>query len=1207
MHDPTRARVGTATIRGAILPLALAAALGAGAVPAAEPAKPAWQSPVVDRDTPGRRVPFAVELRGATRVWLEVADGGDGYGCDWADWIEPAFEGPEGTKTPLADLDWRRATTEWGEVRKGRSAGGGALRVDGKEVRGIGTHANSVIEFEVPQGATRLVGAGGLDDGGAEQGAGSIRFAVHTQAPPVRGAPAGGPVAAADAPGVLVTAEGLEATLFAAEPLLSSPSDIDVDAAGRVWVCEVTNYRGKKDHRPEGDRILVLEDTDGDGTADRSTVFHQGRDVDSALGICVIGEGPGRRVIVSCAPEVIVFHDDDGDLVADRKESLFTKTGDPQHDHSVHAFSVGPDGRWYFNFGNTGHAVHDARGEPVVDRLGNAVNDSGRPYRQGMVFRCLPDGTGFEVLGHNFRNNYEVAVDSFGTLWQSDNDDDGNRGVRINFVMEGGNYGYVDERTGAGWQVPRTNLETEVPDRHWHQNDPGVVPNLLLTGGGSPTGICVYEGTLLPERFHGALVHCDAGPNVVRAYHVSPAGAGYAATSETIVDGAADRWFRPSDVCVAPDGSLIVADWYDPGVGGHGMGDTEKGRIYRIAPPGSRWTVPRADLTSVAGAAAALESPNLATRACALERLRQEPGAAIPALAAALRDAADARHAARLAWALGMLPEGAGALVPELLRSTDPDLRIVALRVLRATGGDVAAAVETLAADPSPAVRREAAVALRGLAGRRADEAWAALAAAHVAGDRWETEALGIGAAGAANTTLWDARLAAWLARVGNDWKNAAGREIVWRSRAVETPRMLCELVAAADVTAPEALALVRSLDFQDPAAAATAVRGLLSAAGAAWSEEKLAVVLPELVMRLDPAAKPEGKLAERIAAAAAAVPGTQAFVDIVSRFRLGARAGDLVALAAAPGTSDPVAASALGAAFDLGAADAVHAAIAAAAEAETRPAEDPRRARAAGDSPAPEFASAARLLEVAGLRGQGPALEVVLATIEGADVPPALRAAAVRGLARTQGGARRLVEMAKEGRLTGSLPQAAAAAISAGPWGDVRQAAADVLPLPRARGGAALPPVAELVKRGGSAEKGKGVFAGAGTCAKCHVVAGEGKMVGPDLSGVGAKLSREALWESVLAPSAAISHNYEAFTALTHDGRAISGLLVSRTPAEVVIRGADGTDTAVAAADLEDLVRQPVSLMPADLASTLTAEELVDLVAYLETLRGAK
>jgi putative membrane-bound dehydrogenase-like protein len=188
----------------------------------------------------------------------------------------------------------------------------------------------------------------------------------------------------------------------------------------------------------------------------------------------------------------------------------------------VHAFVVGPDGRWYFNFGNTGRTIHDKHGKPVVDRLGNVVNDSGRPYRQGMVFRCKPDGTDFEVLGHNFRNNYEVAVDSFGSLWQSDNDDDGNQGVRINFVMEHGNYGYVDERSGAGWQAGRTNIEPEIPLRHWHQNDPGVVPNLLLTGGGSPTGICVYEGSLLPKRFHAAMIHCDAGPNVVRAYPVTP-------------------------------------------------------------------------------------------------------------------------------------------------------------------------------------------------------------------------------------------------------------------------------------------------------------------------------------------------------------------------------------------------------------------------------------------------------------------------------------------------------------------------------------------------------------------------------------------------------------------------------------------------------------------------------------------------------------
>ena len=72
-----------------------------------------------------------------------------------------------------------------------------------------------------------------------------------------------------------------------------------------------------------------------------------------------------------------------------------------------------------------------------------------------------------------FRNNYEVCVDSFGAIWQSDNDDDGNQSVRINSILEFGNYGYRDEVTGAGWKQQRTNMEATVPQQHWHQNDPG--------------------------------------------------------------------------------------------------------------------------------------------------------------------------------------------------------------------------------------------------------------------------------------------------------------------------------------------------------------------------------------------------------------------------------------------------------------------------------------------------------------------------------------------------------------------------------------------------------------------------------------------------------------------------------------------------------------------------------------------------------------
>ena len=1161
-------------------------AKAAAAAPTATPGNTAkgpgvlWRSGVVNAATPGRAVDFDVDLAGAKKIWLVVEDDGS-FAMDWAAWVHPRFVGPGGEKL-LTELGWKSATAAWGEVRKDRNAAGGPIRVDGKTVNGIGTHATSVIEFDVPEGMMRLVGRGGHDDGGANQGAGgSVVFSVRSLSPRATALKQTGPVEPAGATDTLGLPDDLEATLFAAEPLLSSPSDIDVDAKGRVWVCEVTNYRGKKDTRPEGDRILVLEDTDGDGKADKQTVFHQGRDVDSALGICVVGEGPGRKVIVSCAPDVFIFHDDDGDLKADRKESLFTKTGTPQHDHSVHAFVVGPDGRLYFNFGNTGRAVHDKDGKLVTDRFGAPVNDSGNPYRQGMVFRCKPDGTDFEVLGNNFRNNYEVAVDSFGSLWQSDNDDDGNKGVRINWVMEYGNYGYVDEKTGAGWRSPRTNLEAEIPQQHWHQNDPGVVPNLLMTGGGSPCGICVYEGSLLPERFRGSLIHCDAGPNVLRAYHVQPAAAGFKAESETIIDGSADRWFRPSDVCVAPDGSLVVADWYDPGVGGHGMGDTQKGRIFRIAPRGSKWSVPPADFSTTAGAVAALASPNLCTRATALERIARQPEEASALLAKAYESAAAPLMKARLAWAAGMLPGQADTWIGRLATATDEGLRIVSLRMCRLAKRDVLGLVETLAADRSPAVRRECAVALRGLAGDRADRAWAELALRHTAGDRWEVEALGIGAdsvSGFEGKSQWDGRLAAWLAKVGDAWRSPAGREIAWRSRAAVTPAMLCELIADPTVTTSESLSLVRALDFQDRDPVAAAARTVVKSFQA--PDEKRRMILPELVARLDGSAVSDEDIAARIDEAAGYVTGTQALVTLATRFSLKGRAGELIDLAAAEGTPEAVAATAIGSALVLGGDALVTSRLAAA---------DP---------------AAKRLLIALGIRGDGQTTKLLEAMLTDATTAADMRSAAVSALARSQTGAKAVVAMAKDGALSGGLVQAAAVAIAASPWADIRAAAADVLPMPKAKGGA-LPPLSDLLKRNGNADHGRTVFAGAGTCAKCHVVGSEGKNVGPNLSGIGAKLSRQAIYESILAPSAAISHSYESYTALLDDGRAVTGLLVSQSPESVVIRGPDGIDQTLAASEVDEVVKQPVSLMPADLATALSTEELVDLVSWLETLKN--
>ncbi|MFO1501965.1 MAG: PVC-type heme-binding CxxCH protein [Verrucomicrobiota bacterium] len=631
----------------------------------------------------------------------------------------------------------------------------------------------------------------------------------------------------------LKPAAGLAVTLFASEPMVRNPANMDVDARGRVWVTEGANYRlwqkwGKL--RPAGDRIVILEDTDGDGRADKETVFYQGNDVNTALGVCVLGE----RVIVSSSPNVFIFTDENGDGRADKKELLFTGIQGVDNDHGVHAVVFGPDGKLYFNFGNASGELHRPDGTVVKDKENNPVVAAGRPFRQGMTFRCNLDGSEVEVLGHNFRNPYEVAVDSFGTVWQSDNDDDGNFGVRINYVMAHGNFGYTDEMTGASWGIGwKKARDAGKPDSQkvfyeWHQFDPGVVPNLLHTGAGSPTGLCIYEGTLLPEPFQNQIVHCDAGPRLVRAYRVSADGAGYQASITNLLTST-DEWFRPSDVCVAPDGALYIADWNDAGVGGHYMADqkleTMTGRVYRLAPTGHKPSVPTLDLTTPAGCAAALQSPNQATRYLAWTKLLSFKDAAEPELTRLWRDNRP-RMRARALHLLASLPARGKEYLDAAIKDPDPDIRIAALRIAQAQKVDVIPYIRATASDASPQVRRECALALRHSASPAAAPLWASLAQQHTAGDRWYLEALGIGA-----DQQWDSFLSAWIAVGQPTWDSAAGRDIVWRSRAKQTAGLLAKVVQNPSVSASDRERLMRAFDFlQGPEKDAALIEVLTSA-----------------------------------------------------------------------------------------------------------------------------------------------------------------------------------------------------------------------------------------------------------------------------------------------------------------------------------------------------------------------------------------
>jgi putative membrane-bound dehydrogenase-like protein len=628
-----------------------------------------------------------------------------------------------------------------------------------------------------------------------------------------------GPAAAREELKKMTVADGLEVTLFASEPQLVNPANMDIDARGRVWVTEGANYRmfqkwGKL--RPEGDRIVILEDTNGDGAADNAKTFYQGNDVNTALGICVLG----NRVIVSCSPKIMVFTDANGDDEADGPPSvMFNGIGAVDHDHGAHAFIFGPDGKLYFNIGNDGKQLKTPDGSKfVVDMAGNEVSGKGNPYRQGLVFRCNLDGSEVETLGWNFRNNYEVTVDSFGTLWQSDNDDDGNKSVRINYVMEFGNFGYADELTGAGWGDgwKKANQKAKLPDSekprfHWHMDDPGVVPTLLVTGAGSPTGIAVYEGKLLPPKFHNQVLHCDAGPKVVRAYPVTPSGAGYKAAVENLLTSE-DDWFRPSDVCVAPDGSVFVADWNDPGVGGHNMGDrdlsTMRGRVYRIAPPAYRYSAPPLNVKTAEGCIEGLKSPNMATRYLAWIELNKLQDKAETALAS-LWQGNDRRLRARALHLLARIKGKEEKYIRAAIDDSDPDIRITGLRIVRSLKRDVIPFARELVNDASVQVRRECAIALRHHKSEEAPKLWTRLAQQHDGNDRWYLEALGIGA-----DKQEDRFFSAWLAAVGSNWNTPAGRDIIWRSRSRKAAGLLAKIATSKDVPAAEKARYVRALDY---------------------------------------------------------------------------------------------------------------------------------------------------------------------------------------------------------------------------------------------------------------------------------------------------------------------------------------------------------------------------------------------------------
>jgi putative heme-binding domain-containing protein len=250
------------------------------------------------------------------------------------------------------------------------------------------------------------------------------------------------------------------------------------------------------------------------------------------------------------------------------------------------------------------------------------------------------------------------------------------------------------------------------------------------------------------------------------------------------------------------------------------------------------------------------------------------------------------------------------------------------------------------------------------------------------------------------------------------------------------------------------------------------------------------------------------------------------------------------------------------------------------------------------------DSAKTANLIRVLGLVADSRTNGLVEPLILDAKLPVSIRSAAVTALARNAPGQKRLLAIVERGELPADVQFAAANGLLSSADESIRTAAAKRLSLPAAAGGEPLPPVADLVKRRGDTARGKELFAGAGTCAKCHKVNGEGKEVGPDLSEIGSKLSKEAMYISILDPSAGVSVNYETWAVQNQDGTTLSGVLVSQTDEAVELKTAEAITHKLPRASLENLKKLPTSLMPADLQKQLKAKDLVDIVEYLTTLK---
>lgn len=932
--------------------------------------------------------------------------------------------------------------------------------------------------------------------------------------------------------------DGFRMSVYAAEPDVTQPISFTIDSRGRIWVVEALNYGA---WQPTGkDRIVILEDTDGDGRADKRTVFYEG--LNYATGI-EVGFG---GVWVMSPPNLYFIPDRNGDDKPDGEpEIVLDGFGYKESRHNLaNGFTWGPDGWLYGGHGRTSPSEVGKPGTPADKRI----------HCDGGVYRIHPTRRVFENFTDGTTNPWGVDFDDFGHCFVSNCVN-----PHLFHMISGGHYEPWRNRPSSLYAYER--IPTIADHLHYPGGDLRNVlgkPDTLAMGGGhAHCGTLIYLGDSFPAAFRNSVFMCNVHGRRINNDILKPKGSGYTASHGKDFMISADPWFMGVTLRTGPDGSVFVSDWSDTGECHTLKPDKTTGRIYKIAHGDAKpKAVNLGKLTDAELVELQLHRNDYFVRHARriLQERSRDPKGSVEVrkqLTEILDKNPDVTRRLRAVWALHVI---GGFDAAQLLDDRDAQIRAWAVQLLCEEGvppDKALAKFRDLAkGDRSQVVRLALASALQRLP----------------LAQRWDiaTELV----RHAADATDQNLPLMYWY-----------GIEPL----VPENPARALELAAAAEVPLVRRFVARRLADH----ASVQGEKGDLSPLVVTLARANAAVQLDLLAgaregLRGRKSLKmPDGwpAIYAKLRESADAVTREHA-ISLAVVFGDPQALADLrkvVQSAAAPAAERVAALETLIAKRVPDLAPVLHAQLT--DKATRRVAIRGLAAYSHADTPKHILAVYTALSSdekqdaVAALASRKESAMALLDAVESKAIPRVDVSAF----------AARQVFSLGDAKLNGRLKEV---------WGEIRDTNPKRAEL-MAKYKAMLTPA---TLKAADVKNGRALFTK--TCQQCHKLFGEGGTIGPDLSGSN-RSDLEYLLGNIVDPSAEVGRDYRMSVVRTVDDRVVTGIIVERTAARVVVQTA--TDKIVLSPDdVESVKDSPLSIMPEGQLDSLTKEQVRDLIAYL-------